>query len=137
MKRRIDAIKALFQRIESTFGGDLSSLISNDTSKVITSTLPNLTRSNLASLLRHEVLAVHVKSFVDDSVAEHFGSFYLDQAKAGLAKNWQVSTSQGLESSDVMTIGTPMNMINHPSPSSSSTQDPNPRDPILSREASK
>jgi len=52
-----------------------------------------------------------VKGFLPPSVARHYGDFYDQQRMDGMARNWKVSTSMGLESSDVMTIGTPSNML--------------------------
>ena len=70
-------------------------------------TLPILQSHHLQSLLSHKVCALHIKNFLHPSVTRFYASSYLDQARQGKARNWKVSTSQGMESSDVMTIGMP------------------------------
>lgn len=89
--------------------GNIAALQASDVSSVLTVDASSLSTSHLSSLFRHQHVALHVKNFLSPSASASFASQY--SARAALeAKNWQVSTSRGLESSDVATIGTPGNV---------------------------
>jgi hypothetical protein len=64
-----------------------------------------LTPEPLERLMRHDALAVHVQGFFPPTATRHLADRLLDQVQSGLARNWRVSTSRGLESSDVWTLG--------------------------------
>ena len=103
-------LRSVLTKLESAFG-DIPALRAADTSAVITLAEGKLTSSALTSLLRHEALCVLVKGFLPPSVAEAGAEELVARAERGEARDWMISTSGGLETSDVQTIGTPPNML--------------------------
>jgi hypothetical protein len=109
---RSKAITDLFQLLETKFG-NIKALAQSDAVSVITrgvNTSPAILPADLHSLFTHRTLALHVKGFYPPSHCDALADHYQTLANQGGAKNWMVSTSRGLESSDVSTIGTPSNM---------------------------
>ena len=58
--------------------------------------------SHLQQLFRHEATAVHVREFYPTEAARQLGR---ELAGQNNTRNWKVSTTRGLESSDVFTAG--------------------------------
>jgi len=97
-----------FTWLEDTFGGPLEALQQPAEAAVISSS--QLCHNDLQKLFTHEASVLHVSNFYPQQSAVELGKELAKQAlsqqqeKHGL-KNWKVSTSKGLESSDVMTLG--------------------------------
>jgi hypothetical protein len=95
------ALRRLFGFIESRYGG--LPMDSGSAAEVITTS--KLCRSDLLRLMRHDATAVHIKEFYNKDAAKSIGSALALEALSGKGRNWKVSTSRGLESSDVSTLG--------------------------------
>ena len=103
------ALRRLFQLIETRFGG--LPFDQGPAAEILTRHR-HLDRHDLERLTRHEATAVHVKGFYPPSAARKLGQELAKQATTR-GKNWKISTSRGLESSDVFTLGEhpPFNVV--------------------------
>ncbi len=94
----------LEQNYGARFGGKplpMDSNSDNNNNQMITTN--TLTYENLRQLLNHEISVLKVKQFFPKQQSIALGRQLSQQLST--AKNWKVSTSRGLESSDVVTIG--------------------------------
>lgn len=102
--RRIEstlALQRLFGWLENRFGG--LPIDTGPSAEVITD--DRLQPIHLERLCQHQATAVHIRGFYDRSAARELGRRLAREAEAGHGRNWKVSTSRGLESSDVATLG--------------------------------
>jgi hypothetical protein len=95
------ALRRAFTWLESRYGG-----LPIDTGPAAEVIVRDKLQSNdLTRLMQHEATAIHVKGFYDKNVAAALGEKLANEASQGKGRNWKVSTSRGLESSDVSTLG--------------------------------
>ncbi|KAL7553623.1 hypothetical protein ACHAWF_016927 [Thalassiosira exigua] len=100
------AIQAFFRHLESNYGNLPSLLDAGPAAETIVSADGVLRAHHLARLLRHDATALHVRNFYRRESAERLGEELVRESqRGGGADNWKVSTSRGLESSDVGTLG--------------------------------
>lgn len=97
-----EGLRHFFAWLEGRFGG--LPMDSGRRAEVITSDR-FLQPSDLDRLFRHEATALHVRQFFPQGAARTLGEQLAQQVQAGKGQNWKVSTSRGLESSDVATLG--------------------------------
>ena len=104
---RNTAIQSLFQHLESKYGNIPSLLDQGPAAETIVSQDGILHPHHLARLFRHEATALHVPNFFHRESATKVGEDLIQKSQrgGGGGKNWKVSTSRGLESSDVGTLG--------------------------------
>lgn len=95
------AIRNLFKILEERFGG--VPLDSGSSAELIT--CDKLNARALRRLTQHEATAVLVKGFYEKEQAMELGSQLANEYLDGKGQNWKISTSRGLESSDVATLG--------------------------------
>jgi hypothetical protein len=100
------AMRQFFERLEQRFGGNLPMDTGSPAGEIITRDA--FQASDLQRLFRHEATALHIKNFYPKHSAQALGHDLATQAQQGQAHNWKVSTAQGLESSDVFTLGAHM-----------------------------
>ena len=114
---RNSAIRSFFQHLEANYG-NLSELIDRGpASETIVSPDGILHPHHLSRLFRHEATALHVQNYYHSADAARLGEEILLESmertrSGGGSSNWKISTSRGLESSDVGTCGehTPYNV---------------------------
>ena len=72
----------------------------------------NLCRAHLKSLFSHESIAIVAREFLSSQAAENMATEITQKYKNNECSNWRVNTldNVGMESSDVLTIGTPFNV---------------------------
>ena len=68
-------------------------------------TRDSLELEDLERLFRHEIAALRVRGFYPAKAALGLGKELASEGNTKSAQNWKVSTSRGLESSDVFTVG--------------------------------
>lgn len=95
------ALRRFFQRLELHCGG--LPLDSGPAAEVISS--DKLQSEHLERLTSHQATAVHIRNFYPCPAASLLGQELSKQAVHGKGRNWKISTSRGLESSDVFTLG--------------------------------
>jgi hypothetical protein len=119
-----DLARRLFSWIERRYGGRLP-VDAGPAAEVLVSASSRLRGEDLGRLFRHEAAALVVPGFYDPSAAAQVGLELASEAVGGNNKlrNWKVSTSRGLESSDVSTLGEhpPYNVV-------AASKDPSLRD---------
>ncbi|CAM9394437.1 unnamed protein product [Chrysoparadoxa australica] len=91
------------ERLQERFGR-ISDLVEPSSIGVLVSR--TLTSEHLFNLIHHQAAAVHIKGFYPPEACEGLAA-KLTQSKMS---NWMVSSVRGLESSDVMSCGTPYNV---------------------------
>jgi hypothetical protein len=99
--------RQFFEWLEQSFGGNLP--MDSGSAAEILSSHNTLELPHLQRLVHQDALAVHVKNFYPRQSAIDLAR-ELAKEQAQYAQNWKVGTSRGLESSDVLTLGTPYNM---------------------------
>ena len=103
-QNRSAEIQNFFRHIEDKYG-NLSDLIDKDSAaETIVSDDGILHPHHLTRLFQHNATALHVKGFYHKASALKL-SEELIQESIHHSDNWKVSTSRGLESSDVATLG--------------------------------
>eukprot|EP00984_Skeletonema_dohrnii_P003004 scaffold1014_cov142-Skeletonema_dohrnii-CCMP3373.AAC.15 len=104
-RTRNDAIQELFRHLESNYG-NLSSLIDTGTAaETIVADDGIIHANHLKRLFEHDATALHVRNFYNSESATQLGEELIQESMSKGGKNWKVSTSRGLESSDVGTLG--------------------------------
>lgn len=113
---RNSAIQSFFQTLETKYGNLPDLIDKGPASETILSPDGVIHPHHLIRLFRHEASALHVQRFYHHKDATRLGSELIQESivrsKSGRSSNWKVSTSRGLESSDVGTLGehTPYNV---------------------------
>lgn len=97
------ALQRLFGWIESRFGG-LPFDTGTSAAEIITSQ-GRIQGDDLHRLLTHQATGLHVQGFYPPAAARELGRQLARDFDLGKGRNWKVSTSRGLESSDVVTLG--------------------------------
>jgi hypothetical protein len=102
---RNDAIQALFRDLESNYG-NLSSLFdTGPAAETIVADDGIIHTHHLTRLFHHDATALHVRNFYNTESAKQLGEDLIQESLRKGSNNWKVSTSRGLESSDVSTFG--------------------------------
>mmetsp|Transcript_17444 Transcript_17444/g.25195 ORF Transcript_17444/g.25195 Transcript_17444/m.25195 type:complete len:305 (+) Transcript_17444:47-961(+) len=102
-RRGAESITHLFRWLETRYGGNVPM---NRKAKILERSRA-LSFEDLSKLFSHEVTAIHVRDFYDRTAASRLGS-ELAGSVSNEAQNWKISTSAGLETSDVWTMGAHM-----------------------------
>jgi len=117
------ALRRVFGWVEGKFGG--LPFDAGPAGEIITveDGGKGLTGADLRRLFEHRATGLHVKRFYDKGAAIELGRRLAREADSGSGRNWKISTSRGLESSDVFTLGAhdPFNVA-------SASKDPADRD---------
>mmetsp|Transcript_4480 Transcript_4480/g.6857 ORF Transcript_4480/g.6857 Transcript_4480/m.6857 type:complete len:362 (+) Transcript_4480:91-1176(+) len=104
-RTRNDAIQALFGHLESNYG-NLSSLIdTGSAAETIVADDGIIHTNHLKRLFEHDATALHVRNFYNAENSKQLGEELIQESLRKGGNNWKVSTSRGLESSDVGTLG--------------------------------
>ena len=114
---RASAIQSFFAQIEIKYN-NLSQLLDSPTTpaaETIVSSDGELHIEHLVRLFTHDATAIHVPNYYHKRTATKLGMELLHESRQENGeggRNWKVSTSRGLESSDVITLGkhTPYNV---------------------------
>jgi len=77
----------------------------DDSNKVAVVCKDSLELEDLERLFRHEISVLKVRNFFPTRASLEFGKKLAREGETTRAQNWKVSTSRGLESSDVFTVG--------------------------------
>jgi len=98
------ATRRFFQWLEEKFGD--GTLPMDTTAKVLTT--DRLSYENVSALLSNQHLALHIREFYPKESARSLGQRLSNEALTNhqdTLQNWKISTSQGLQASDVFTLG--------------------------------
>jgi len=95
-------MRRFFKVLEERFGGSLPLDVGPSSEVMVRE---ELRTEDLRRLFQHEATALHIPNFFPKTSAIELGSQLAQQVQDGEARNWKVSTSHGLESSDVFTLG--------------------------------
>ena len=101
-------VQALRQ-LEERFGS-LESLVDPSINAVATLNEKQVTATALEQLFAHRVSAVRVPNFFPKAACDRLADTFLQSRDHGWTQNWKVSSSRGMESSDVESIGSPYNV---------------------------
>lgn len=111
----MSATHQFFNHLQSRFGGLHKFLEKKEISQlVLHRTDGQINPDDLKRLMTHDVCVLHVENFYPKDHAIRLGKSLASEAThEGKAKNWKISTSRGLESSDVATLGkfAPLNIV--------------------------
>ena len=99
---RAVAMRQFFELLKKRFGATLP-MDTGPAGEVMVR--PDLRGQDLKRLFQHEATALHIPNFFPRASAIELGARLAKQVQDGQARNWKVSTAQGLESSDVFTLG--------------------------------
>ena len=103
--RRSAAIQTLFQLVESKYGNLPSLIDKGKPAETIVSGDGRIHPHHLIRLFKHEATAYHIPNFYNSESAKILGDKLIQESRRSGGDNWKVSTSRGLESSDVATLG--------------------------------
>ena len=104
-QNRSDAMQQFFQHLEAKYGNLPSLIDTGPASETILSNDGMLHSEHLIRLFSHEATALHVPNYYHSESAKILGNELIQESLRGGGNNWKVSTSRGLESSDVATLG--------------------------------
>ena len=96
---------SIFQQIEKNYG-NINELVDANMSILTLKKTNQLTKKSLEKLFTHQVAAIRIPNFFPKEACEVLSETFLKEK----ATNWKVSSSRGMESSDVESIGTPYNV---------------------------
>lgn len=99
---RAVAMRQFFEWLEKRFGGVLPMDVGPSAEIMVRD---SLRWQDLQRLFQHQATALHVPNFFPKASAIELGNQLTQQVQDGKARNWKVTTAQGLESSDVFTLG--------------------------------
>jgi hypothetical protein len=101
-KDSVEALQRFFGWLERRYGGNLPIDVGPRAEVLVAD---RLRHDDLQKLVTHEALALHIPNFYNKAAASDLGANMGRLAEQGQAQNWKISTSKGLESSDVSTMG--------------------------------
>jgi hypothetical protein len=78
---------------------------SRDCEEEVMATRESLELEDLEKLFRHEISVLKIRNFYPREASSSLGKEIAIEGRSAKAQNWKVSTSKGLESSDVVTVG--------------------------------
>jgi len=99
-----EALSEFFQLVETRFGNIESLMDEGPAAETIVADDGELRPEHLARLFAHDATALHVRNFYEKGAAVRIGNDLIEESIHN-TNNWKVSTSRGLESSDVGTLG--------------------------------
>lgn len=102
-----DGTRGFFEWLEKTYGARFGgrSLPMDDAKNTAMICKDSLELEDLERLFRHEISVLKVRNFFPTRASLELGKKLAREGETTRAQNWKVSTSRGLESSDVFTVG--------------------------------